>query len=214
MDKRRIIKIVPTDDAFPISWNIGIRCNYDCMYCPTRLHDATSKHDSLESLQNYWKSILEKTQKENRKYKLSFTGGEVTVNKNFKPFMIWLNQNYRNKISSIVVVTNASASLNYYADLLKYIDNITFSLHSEHVDEKRFFNTILTLSKTVPKTKFIHVSIMDEYWNQDRIKHYARILSDNNISHSINAIDYSMQNRKDVIFKGKLNLEIPRPFVL
>jgi len=81
------------------------------MYCPTKLHDATSKHDSLESLQNYWKSILEKTKKGNRKYKLVFTGGEVTVNKNFKPFIVWLNKNYKNEIWSTVIVTNGSASL-------------------------------------------------------------------------------------------------------
>lgn len=213
MDNRKIIKIVPADDVFHLTWNTGIRCNYDCMYCPTKLHDATSKHDSLESLQTYWKSILEKTQKENRKYKLVFTGGEVTVNKNFKPFIVWLNENYKNEIWSTVIVTNGSASLKYYTDLFNYVDTITFSLHSEHVNEKKFFNTMLTLSKTVSKTKFIHVNIMDEYWNQDRIKHYAKILDDNKISHSVNAIDYSKQNRKEIIFKGKLNLEIPKSFV-
>ena len=52
-----IISIRPTEEVFSITWMIGRRCNYDCMYCPTELHDKVSKHHELVKLQEAWKNI-------------------------------------------------------------------------------------------------------------------------------------------------------------
>ena len=55
--------------------------------------------------------------------------------------------------------------------------------------------------------KSLHVNIMDEYWNQDRIESYKTWLSDRNISYSVNAINYKQQTRSHVLDQGKQNLE-------
>lgn len=204
----KIYKIEPTDRRFSITWNIGPRCNYDCMYCPSFLHDDHSKHPDLVLLQSRWLSIYEKTQHRNLLYKLSFTGGEVTANKSFLPLIEWLSNNYKHCIDKILVTTNGSASTAYYTKLFELVDNVSFSLHSEHVHETKFFDTVVFLNKNLPKGKHLHVNIMDEYWNQARIPAYVKILQRNRISYQVNEIDYSKQTRNVPVMKGKLDLEI------
>jgi hypothetical protein len=48
---------------------------------------------------------------------------------------------------------------------------------------------------------------MDEWWNQDRIELYKQWLTENNISHSVNLINFD--NRHNVILstKGVKNIE-------
>ena len=178
------------------------------MYCPAIWHDNTSKQHSLEALQHSWMSIYEKTHLRNLKYKISFTGGEVTANKQFLPFIKWLKTNYSRDIVQILCTTNGSASLQYYKRLLHYVDNISFSIHSEHINETKLFGMIATLKHEIDAAKFLHVNIMNEFWNQDRINFYKQFLTQHEISHSTNIIDYSLQTREHPVFKGKLNFEI------
>ena len=51
--------------------------------------------------------------------------------------MVWLKENYN--ISSILITTNGSAGLKYYEKLTNYVDAISFSTHTEFMDEKVFF---------------------------------------------------------------------------
>ena len=54
--------------------------------------------------------------------------------------------------------------------------------------------------------KSVHVNIMNEYWNQDRIDLYKQLLDDRGVSYSVNAIDYSAKIRDFPVQKGQLNL--------
>ena len=154
------------------------------------------------------KRIYEKTKHTELPYKIAFTGGEVTSNKNFLPFVEWLRVNYADKIFMLLVTTNGSATFKYYSNLFKSIDNISFSVHSEHIDEQKFFNMIIDLKKSIDSDRFLHVNIMNEFWNQDRIVAYCKLLTEHGISHNVNEIDYELQTRKVPLFNGKLNLEI------
>lgn len=204
----KIYRVEPTDRVFSITWNIGTRCNYDCMYCPANLHDDHSKHESLEVLKQRWESIVNKTSNRNLPYKISFTGGEVSANKNFMPLINWLRINYDSKISKILVTSNGSASIAYYTNMLSLIDNLSLSFHSEHADEQKFFNLVLELNRKLPTGKHLHVNIMDEFWNKHRIPEYKKLLVKNNISYAVNQIDYLLQTRTIPIMKGKTNLDI------
>jgi len=208
------ISVTPTEMVFSINWSLGNRCNYDCMYCPSYWHDDYSRHRSLADLQMYWQDILKKTQSKNLKYKISFTGGEVTNNRNFKPFVTWLRQNYGEHINKILVTTNGSANYSYYHRLFELVDNISFSVHSEHIHESKFFEMIFKLKSSIDSSKFIHVNIMNEFWNQDRIQRYKQILEEHQISYGINEIDYSRQTRQQPVFKGKLDLELQESDIL
>lgn len=203
----KIVKITPLEKCFSISWHLTNWCNYDCMYCPAEYHSNTRQY-SFEQLQNHWLEIFDKTKLQNLKYKISFSGGEVTINKDFLKFAKWLRDEYSDHIHLLLVTTNGSASLNYYLKLFDEIDNISFSLHSEHADEKAFFDKIIGLKSQISAKNFLHVNIMNEFWNEERIQLYTKILDEHKISYSINDIDYSLKTRTFPILKGKTNLEI------
>jgi len=204
----RIVKVTPTEEYFSITWRLTTRCNYDCMYCPTKWHDTTSRQHTLDELQRYWEDIYSKSQHKKLKYKIAFTGGELTTNRDFLPLVAWLRNKYQDNIFQILVTTNGSATTKYYSQMFEYIDNISFSLHSEHVDEQKFFNMIQDLKESISPKKFIHVNIMNEFWNQDRITMYKKLLDNLKVSHSINELDYDLKTRETPVIKGKLNLEI------
>jgi MoaA/NifB/PqqE/SkfB family radical SAM enzyme len=201
-----IIRVEPITPVISLTWMIGSRCNYDCMYCPTELHDMTSKHPDLDKLKQAWHSLYSKTQHMNLPYKLSFTGGEVTANKQFLPLIEYLKSEFN--IGQIFVTTNGSASLNYYTRLASLVNGISFSTHSEFFNEQEFFDKVAAIDQLMIRPeKSVHVNIMDESWNQDRIALYRAWLEKHNISHSINAVDYTQQTRDTPLMKGVYNLE-------
>jgi len=203
-----IVRVTPVPEYFSLTWMLGSRCNYDCMYCPTELHDSTSRPHDLETMQQVWRNIHLKTHHKNLPYKISFTGGEVTSNKNFLPLVKWLKDNYAD-VAMILLTTNGSASQRYYEKLAGVVDSISFSTHSEHMEEQRFFDTVLAVDRLMIRpAKSVHVNIMDEHWNQDRIKLYQQWLTKHNISHSVNQIDYTKATRTYVLNQGVKNLAI------
>lgn len=177
------------------------------MYCPTELHDSTSRHPDLEQLKTVWQSIYSKTGTQKLPYKLSFTGGEVTANKSFLPLIEYLKSGNFG-VGQIFVTTNGTASLNYYKRLAKLVNGISFSTHSEFIKEQEFFDKVEAIDHLMVRPeRSLHVNIMNEFWNQDRIESYKEWLSARNISHSINEIDYSSQTRTTPHIKGIYNLE-------
>ena len=204
----RVVSIKPTEEYFAINWQVGIRCNYDCMYCSPDWHDTTSQHHSLEKLQEAWTSIYSKTQHHNLPYKIAFAGGELTTNKHFLPFVTWLRENYNKNLFKLMLTTNGSATFKYYFKMFEVLDNIAFSVHSEHINEQKFFDMIIKLKQSIGADRFIQVAIMDEFWNKDRIQKYKELLDNNDISYTVNHIDHKYQTRTYPIFQGKLNLEV------
>lgn len=202
-----IIAIKPTEEVFSITWMLGRRCNYDCMYCPAELHDKVSEHHNLSKLKEAWQKIHIQTASRQRAYKISFTGGEVTANKHFLPFVSWLKENYN--INSILITSNGSAGLKYYEKLSNYIDAISFSTHTEFMNERVFFEKAEVLNRLMvrPKKSF-HVNIMSEYWAKERIKLYEKFCIENSISFSINKIDYNKKTREEILKNGRSNLKI------
>ena len=204
----KIIQVIPTEQYFSLNWQINIRCNYDCMYCSPEWHDDHSGHHSLEKLQQAWLKIWTATQHHSLPYKIAFTGGELTTNKNFLPFVTWLRQNFDKHLFKLMLTTNGSANYKYYLKMFESIDNIAFSIHSEHINEKKFFDIVLRLRRAIPANRFLQVAIMDEPWNRHRIPMYVNILEKNGISYTVNEVDFSYQTRTIPIMKGKLNLEV------
>lgn len=203
-----IVQVTPVPEYFSLTWMLGSRCNYDCMYCPAELHDSTSRPHDLETMQQAWRNIYNKTQHKNLPYKISFTGGEVTANKNFLPLVEWLKTTYTD-IAMILLSTNGSASQRYYEKLAKVVNSISFSTHSEYMDEQRFFDTVLAVDRMMIRpAKSVHVNIMNEHWNQDRIRLYQQWLTQHNISYSVNQINYATATRTYILDQGVKNLAV------
>ena len=201
----KIIRLEPVENAIIFTWMIGARCNYDCMYCPSWSHNNERPHHTFEDLKTVWSNFYLATRDKNLPYRISFTGGEVTANKNFLPLIEFLRQ--QNVSIRMLVTTNGSASKRYYQRLAALVDSISFSTHSEFFDEQKFFEKVFLIDQQMIRPeKSVHVNIMNEYWNQDRIDLYKQLLDDRGVSYSVNAIDYSAKIRDFPVQKGQLNL--------
>lgn len=214
MDNKKIIRIAPTDEWVIITWMMSNRCNQNCCYCPPRYNSKDGKIYTIDEFKARWIDMFNKTKKFGLKYKVSFTGGEATVQKSFFPFLEWLYANYSEHMGLSLLTSNGSASVNYYLKAFKFIDNLSISVHSEFIDEKKFFDKLIKINKSLPKGKFFHVNIMDEPWNRDRIKYYEEILKEHDIYYSVNFLTFLNDKSLIPIFNGDLNLDISRPYKL
>jgi MoaA/NifB/PqqE/SkfB family radical SAM enzyme len=122
----------PHQGSIKIEWNLGKRCNYDCSYCPSEIHDNTSPHTDIEML----KATVDKLVTLGKPIRLSFTGGEPCVHPKFAELVKYCNHV---GISWISVTTNGTLPYDFYANLP--VDQYVFSIHLEY-DWKRVFKTV------------------------------------------------------------------------
>jgi MoaA/NifB/PqqE/SkfB family radical SAM enzyme len=122
----------PHQNSVKVEWNLGKRCNYDCSYCPSSIHDNTSPHTDIEVL----KATVDKLMTLGKPIRLSFTGGEPCVHPKFKELLQYCKHV---GISWISVTTNGTLPYEYYAVL--DVDQLVVSIHLEY-DWKRVFNTV------------------------------------------------------------------------
>lgn len=122
----------PHQDSIKVEWNLGKRCNYDCSYCPSSIHNNTSPHTDIEIL----KATVDKLITLGKPIRLSFTGGEPCVHPKFQELVKYCKHI---GVSWINVTTNGTLPYKFYASLP--VDQYVFSIHLEY-DWKRVFNTI------------------------------------------------------------------------
>ena len=131
-------------NSIKVEWNLGKRCNYDCSYCPSEIHDNTSPHTDIEILTQ----TVDKLSQLGKPIRLSFTGGEPCVHPKFDELVKYAKHK---DIQWISVTTNGTRPYEYYASLP--VDQYVFSIHLEY-DWKRVFNTIESIVD-LTKTKVI-----------------------------------------------------------
>lgn len=130
----------PHQNSIKIEWNLGKRCNYDCTYCPSVIHDNTSPHTDIEIL----KQTIDKLTVLGKPIRLSFTGGEPCVHPKFDELVKYAKFK---GIQWISVTTNGTRPYEFYASLP--VDQYVFSLHLEY-DWLRVYDT---MSKIADGTK-------------------------------------------------------------
>ena len=111
-----------------ISWDIGRRCNFDCWYCPSNVHNNYEEHKTFLQLETAYNNLLPWINDE--KTKFSFTGGEPTVYKDYLPFV----KHLKKEGHLVVTTTNGSHNEKYYRELAEYSD-ICFSIHLNYVKQ-------------------------------------------------------------------------------
>jgi len=131
----------PHQSSVKIEWNIGKRCNYDCSYCPSAIHDNFSPHTDIEIL----KATVNKLMTLDKPVRLSLTGGEPCVNPKFAELVRYCKHV---GVSWISVTTNGTMPYEFYAALP--VDQIVFSIHLEY-DWQRVFNTVESVVKLTNK---------------------------------------------------------------
>ena len=123
----------PHQDSIKIEWNLGKRCNYDCSYCPSLIHDSTSPHTNIDVL----KATVDKLMTLGKPIRLSFTGGEPCVHPKFEELIMYAKHAGINWIS---VTTNGTRTPEFYKCLP--VDQYVFSVHFEY-DWSRVCNTLM-----------------------------------------------------------------------
>ena len=153
--------------SIKVEWNLGKRCNYDCSYCPSNIHDNSSPHTDIEIL----KATIDKLATLGKPIRLSFTGGEPTVHPKFNELIKYAR--YKG-IHWISVTTNGTLPFEFYSSLP--VDQYVFSLHLEY-DWLRVYNT---LSKLADETKIkLIAQIMCHHDHMtSAITLFARCMSD------------------------------------
>lgn len=122
----------PHQNSIKVEWNLGKRCNYDCSYCPSVIHDNSSPHTDIEIL----KASVDKLMTLGKPIRLSFTGGEPTVHPQFRELLMYCKHV---GISWISVTSNGTLPAEFYMSLP--VDQLLFSVHFEY-DWMRVCNTV------------------------------------------------------------------------
>lgn len=148
----------PHQDQIKVEWNIGKRCNYDCTYCPSIIHDNTSQHTDIAILKN----TVDKLMTLGKPIRLSFTGGEPCVHPKFKELVAYCKHV---GISWVSVTTNGTMPKEFYSDLP--VNQYVFSLHFEY-DWNRVLGTI-TYIHEIRKMKFL-VHVMAHHDHMESVK--------------------------------------------
>jgi organic radical activating enzyme len=178
-DDNPIIEIVGKKPWLSIMWVIGSRCNFSCSYCPDVWHDKTSPHKTLDELQQAWCKLIKSLEKVDKQISVSVLGGEPTMNPDLIPFLQWVKKDFSYLDIIINVYSNGTATVEYYQSLIEHA-GVVFSTHSEFMNEAKFFSTVTKVQQYATKNKLLYgtsVIIMNEDWNQERIKHYIKYLA-------------------------------------
>ena len=144
----------PHQGAIKVEWNLGKRCNYDCSYCPSSIHDNTSPHTDIETL----KIAIDKLTGLGKPIRLSFTGGEPCVHPKFDEIVKYAKHK---GISWISVTTNGTRQPEFYTSLP--VDQYVFSLHLEY-DWPRVYNCMNTVHKTAHKKVIAQIMCHHEHY--------------------------------------------------
>lgn len=168
-------------DSVKIEWNLGKRCNYDCSYCPSEIHDNHSAHTDLRVLE---RAIDEIAKLKNPR--ISFTGGEPTVHPQFNKILDYAHK----KVKWISVTTNGTRTVDFYRNLCRdYADYLVFSLHFEY-DWERVLGTILSTAVPFYKNRVL-VHIMMLPGKLAEAKHAIDYLSKHDIKFALRPIRWT-----------------------
>ena len=157
----KIISIEPAIDpnarpTFLLDWELTLKCNLDCSYCPTpdrvpvsmAYHDNSASHPNLEEclktidfMYAYVDTYMQHKPKWNRAVVLNIYGGESL----FHPDIEEIMQSVRSKHESyqsrwpltVTCTTNGVIGPNLMKRVVKYIDEFTVSYHAESLPKQK-----------------------------------------------------------------------------
>lgn len=186
-------------------WDLGPRCNFDCTYCHSGMHDNHSPHASLEELKKTAKFIDEYYKLYSQFHKqpwqrtIVFTGGEPASNPDFVDLIKWIKQEYPDIKMSLT--TNGTWDHRRLNDILECINFVTISYHTEgHPKLKeKVIKNILEMYKHKPENMRVNVMMHsgDENFKecQDLI---ANVLEPNGINFVPRIIGERLDKKKFV----------------
>ena len=141
---------------FVVNWCLGSTCNYECSYCPTNLHDGKHKWHNTQNVKDFVQKI--KVVHPDKHIYFEFTGGEVTLNKDFVDICKFCTE----EGVKVGFISNGSRTLRWWEENKTYFDTVLLSFHSEFADPDHFCQVVEILHEQVR----VHVNVMmkSENW--------------------------------------------------
>jgi len=177
-----------------IEWNLGKRCNFNCSYCPSSIHDNSSPHTDIEKL----KACVDKLVTLGKPIRLSFTGGEPTVHPKFKELVTYCKHV---GITWISVTTNGTLPHEFYSSLP--VDQFVFSVHMEY-DVRRVLDTIVNTKELFSGKVLVHVMAHQDHMK--RTRYIAEALRASNVPHAVRRVRWT-QGDHDLFDDMRYNAE-------
>ncbi len=166
-------------DSVKVEWNLGKRCNYDCSYCPSEIHDNSSAHTNIEVL----KAAVDQLVALNKPIRLSFTGGEPCVHPNFRELIQYAKHV---GVTWISVTTNGTRPPEYYQSLP--VNQYVFSIHFEY-DWMRVVKTLQAVD-AFTNIKCIG-QIMAHHEHMVPVKIVRQVLNNEHIANTVRRIRWT-----------------------
>lgn len=193
---RKITSIWPHQETIHVEWNIGKRCNYDCSYCPSMIHDNHSPHTPIKILEQTVDELVEL----DKPIRLSLTGGEPCVHPDIEQLFDYI---HIRGIQWLNVTTNGTRSSHWYQLNSIYFNHLVFSLHFEH-DWERVSKTIAELKLLVDLPFFVNVMAHHDYMKEVRMA--VELFESRDIKYAIRRIRWTEGDHNvfdDMKYEGK-----------
>lgn len=169
----------PHQSSIKVEWNLGKRCNYDCSYCPSSIHDNSSLHTDIKIL----KSAVDKLVSLGKPIRISFTGGEPTVHPKFRELIQYCKHV---GVTWISVTTNGTLPFEFYASLP--VDQYVFSIHFEY----EWMRVVETLRKLADQTKLKLIGqLMAHHDKMPFVKSVRYVLNSDQIPNTVRRIRWT-----------------------
>jgi MoaA/NifB/PqqE/SkfB family radical SAM enzyme len=150
----------PHQDQLKVEWNLGKRCNYDCSYCPSSIHDSYSPHTPIDVLER----TVDRLCALGKPLRISLTGGEPAVHPDIEDLFDYLK---RKDVYWVNLTTNGTRSAQWYLHNEMFYNHLVFSLHFEH-DWKRVLHTINQFYDSTERDFFVNVMAHHEHMDDVR----------------------------------------------
>jgi MoaA/NifB/PqqE/SkfB family radical SAM enzyme len=135
---------------FVVNWCLGNTCNFSCSYCPDSLHDGSHKWPDLNMVKNFISRVMEQTAP--KKVYFEFTGGEVTLYKDFTEVC----KHATSLGARVGLISNGSRTIRWWEEHKQFFDHVCLSFHPEFSDENHFIKVVELLSNDIRT----HINIM------------------------------------------------------
>ena len=154
-------KIEPYVDELFVTWEISIKCNYDCSYCGdvSDLNGEVLSHSRYLEIADH----IHRLTSFHTNVHLNITGGEPTQ----IPDLIGLCKHLKqlNPSMTININSNGSKGVLYYHELSQWVDTFDLSAHFEWIKTKAFIKKMAKLRRLVGKKLCIHIMAEPQAWD-------------------------------------------------
>ena len=156
----KVTSVWPHQDQIKVEWNLGKRCNYDCSYCPTAIHDNFSPHTDINVLE----ATIDRLCELDKPLRISLTGGEPCVHPDIEDLFDYMK---RKNIFWINLTTNGTRSASWYLQNEMFFNHVVFSLHFEH-DWQRVMHIINQFYDSTEREFFVNVMAHHDFMDEVR----------------------------------------------